>query len=169
MPVKKHHIKLDKDERQELLELSRQRKAAAMKVQRAKAMLAMDCGKNGPGHSDHQASRISGLSIATLERLRKRVCEVGPLGALERKVRETPPNEPKITGRVEAHMVQIACSDPPEGFSRWTMQMIADRLVELKLVESLSSQAVRMTLKKTTLNRGNKSAGASLQKRMRRS
>jgi hypothetical protein len=148
MPKKMHHIKLDLDERNQLESLTRKQRAAAIKVQRSKAMLAMDCGSHGPAHSDSEAARISGLSIPTLERLRKRVCEVGPIGALERQVRLSPPVEPKVTGELEARMVQIACSQAPEGRERWTMQMIADRLVELKLVSSISDETVRLTLKK---------------------
>lgn len=169
MPIKKHHIKLSEDERLELLKLSRQSKAAVIKVQRAKAMLAMDCGPHGESLSDRKVSEISGLSIPTLERLRKRVCEVGPIGALQRKPRETPPVEPKVTGELEARMVQIACSDPPEGHSKWTMQMIADRLVSLKLITSISGETVRLTLKKTTSNPGSSNAGASLRKKTPRS
>ena len=169
MPLKKYHIKLDADERDQLEKLSRSRKAAAVKVQRAKAMLAMDCSEGAPSLSDSKAVRLSGLSVRSIQRLRERVCEVGPLGALERKPRLTPPNEPKITGEVEAAMVKIACSEVPDDASRWTMQMIADRLIELEVLESISSEAVRTTLKKTTLNRGSKSAGASRRTKTQRS
>ena len=167
MPKKKHHIKLDSDERELLEALTRKQKVAAIKAKRSRAMLAMDCGAGGPALSDSKAAIISGLSVSSLERLRERVCEVGPLGALERKPRLTPPVEPKVTGEVEARMVQIACSTPPEDSSRWTMQMIADRLVELQIVTSISDETVRLTLKKTTLNRGNKNAGVFRRKRTR--
>ena len=150
MPNKKHHIKLDQEERDLLTQLSRRKNAAAIKVQRSKAMLAMDSGSFGPSLPDEDAAKVSGLSIPTLERLRKRVCEVGPLGALERKPRETPPVPPKVTGEVETKMVQIACTDPPVGFAKWTMQMIADRLIELEVVASISDETVRITLKKTS-------------------
>ena len=169
MPKKKHHIKLEADEHKKLSKLAGSQKAAALKVQRARAMLAMDCGENGPAQSDPQAAAISGLSVRSLERLRRRVCEVGPLGALERKVRLTPPVEPKVTGEVEARMVQIACSQAPEDCARWTMKLIAERLIELEVVESISSETVRTTLKKTTLNPGNKNAGASRRKKTPRS
>lgn len=167
MPVKKYHIKLDADEREELEKLSRTRNAAAVKVQRAKAMLAMDCSEGSPALSDSKSQKVSGLSVRSLQRLRERVCEVGPLGALLRKPRLTPPVEPKVTGEVEAMMVKIACSEVPADASRWTMKMIAGRLIELEVVESISSESVRTTLKKTTLNHGNKSAGASRRKKMR--
>jgi hypothetical protein len=165
MPLKKYHIKLEADERKSLGRLAKSQKAAALKVQRAKAMLAMDCGKEGDSNSDSEASTISGLSVRSLQRLRERVCEVGPLGALERKPRLTPPVEPKITGEVEAQIVKIACSQAPKDCTRWTMQLIAERLVELQIVESVSGETVRKTLKKMTSNPGSKSVGASHRKR----
>jgi len=161
MPVKKYHIKLESDEREQLVKLSRSRRAAAVKVQRATAMVAMDCSEEGAALSDSKVAAISGLSVRSLERLRKRVCEVGALGALERKPRLSPPVDPKVTGDVEAAMVKIACSEAPADASRWTMQLIADRLVELEIVGSISSETVRTTLKKTTSNHGSRSAGAS--------
>lgn len=167
MPIKKYHIKLESDERKNLERVANSQKIAALKVQRAKAILAVDCGENGPSHSDSEASRISGLSVRSLERLRKRICEVGSLGALERQPRLTPPVEPKITGEVEAKMVKIACSEPPRDCARWTMQLIADRLIELQIVESVSSETVRTTLKKTTLNRGRKNVGVLPQRKTR--
>ena len=169
MPKKKHHIKIEADEREKLARLAGSQKAAALKVQRAKAMLAMDCGENGPAQSDPQAAKISGLSVRSLERLRQRVCEVGPLEALERKPRLSPPVAPKVTGEVEARMVQIACSQAPEDCARWTMKLIAERLIELEVVESISSETVRTTLKKTTLNLGNNNAGVSRPRKTRRS
>ena len=168
MPIKKHHIKLEADERKHLGKFAKSRKTAVFKVQRAKALLEMDCGEKGPARSDSEVSKISGLSVRSLERLRQRVCEVGPLCALERKPRMTPPVPPKVTGEVEARMVAIACSEVPDDCSRWTMQLIADRLVELEVVESISSETVRVTLKKTTSNPGNKNAGASPRKKTRR-
>ena len=91
MRSKKHHIKLDREEREQLQEIAGKRNAAAVRVQRAKALLAMDCSGGARAMTDREVSILSGLSIPSLERLRKRVCEVGPLGASERKPRETPP------------------------------------------------------------------------------
>ena len=161
MPLKKYHIKLDAREREHLTKLARSGKAPAVKVRRAKAMLAMDVGPAGRALSDSKTAQLCGLSIYSLERLRERVGEVGPLGALERKPRLTPPVEPKVTGEVEAMMVKIACSEVPADAARWTMQMIANRLIELEVVESISSETVRVTLKKTISSRGSRSAGAS--------
>lgn len=165
MPNKKHHVRLSSEERKELQAIARKQGAAAIKVQRARALLAVDCSEGGPALTDVEASAGSGLRVHSIERLRARVCEVGPLGALERKRRETPPVAPKVTGEVEARMVQIACSEAPEGHDRWTMQLIAERLVELELVDSISDETVRLRLKKTTSSPGNRSAGAFPRKR----
>ena len=169
MPNKKYHVKLTADERDALSAITRKQNAAASKVRRAKALLAMDCGEHGEAATDVEAGRKSGFTTRSLERLRARACEVGPLGALERKPRDSPPQEPKVTGEVEAHIVQIACSEAPEGASRWTLKMIAERLVELDIVNSIGKETVRMTLKKTTLSPGNRNAGASPQKKTLRS
>lgn len=160
MSKKIHHIKLTREERDELTALARKRGTAALKVQRAKALLAADCGEGGPAGTDAEAAASCGLTVRSIERLRVRACEVGPLGALLAKTRERPPVEPKITGDVQARMVQIACSETPEGHDRWTMNMIAGRLIELEVVGSVSGETVRTTLKKTTSNPGSKSAGA---------
>jgi hypothetical protein len=161
MPNKKHHVKLTTEERTVLSAIARKKNAAAIKVQKAKALLAMDSGVDGAASTDAEASVVSGLTARSLERLRARTCESGPLGALERKPREAPPREPKVTGEIEAYIAQIACSEAPEGRSRWTLQMIAGRLVELELVESIAKETVRTTLKKMTLNPGSRSAGVS--------
>lgn len=161
---KKYHVKLSSDERKELQAIARKQRASATRVQRARALLAVDCAEGRPAMTDREASAGSGLRVRSIERLRARACEVGPLGALERKKRGTPPVPAKVTGEVEARMVQIACSEAPAGRDSWTMKMIADRLVELEIVESISDETVRTTLKKTSLSPGSRSAGASLRK-----
>ena len=165
MPNKKYHIKLTSAERTELEAVARKRNAAAVRVQRARALLAVDTGSGGPALTDMEASAGSGLTTRSIQRLRARACEVGPLGALERKPRDHPPVPPKVTGEVEAGMIKIACTDPPEGRRTWTLNLIAGRLVELGLVESISGETVRVSLKKTTSNPGRKSAGASRRNR----
>lgn len=131
MPVKKYHIRLDADEREQLKRLSRRGTAAAVKVQRAKAMLAMDCSEGSPALSDSTMEKVNGMSVRSLQRLRERVCEVAPPGALQRKPRLTPPVEQKVTSEVEAMMVKIDCSEVPADASRRIMKMIADRLIKL--------------------------------------
>jgi len=102
MSNKKHHVKLTLEEREELAAITRKQNAATTKVKRAKALLAMDSGEHGEAATDLDAGKISGFTTRSLERLRARVCEVGPMGALERKPRESPPRDPKVTGEIEA-------------------------------------------------------------------
>jgi len=169
MPNKKHHVKLTADEREALSRITRKQTAAVTKVRRAKALLAMDCGEYGEAATDVEAGKKSGFTTRSLERLRARTCDVGPLGALERKPRENPPRKRKVTGEIEAHIVQMACSEAPEGTSRWTLKMIAERLVELDMVDSIGKETIRMTLKKTTSSPGSRNAGASPRKKTPRS
>jgi hypothetical protein len=104
--------------------------------------------------------------VVSIERLRKRCHEVGALPALERKAREIPPRRAIINGELEARLIAEACSEAPEGHGRWTLRLLADRMVELKLVESISYETVRVTLKKTNFNLGENNTGASRRKRM---
>ena len=123
-------------------------------------MLA-DEGPEGPAKTDQEITEAIGTPPATLERLRKRCCEVGPLGALESKQRATPPREIKVTGEVEAHITRLACSEPPEGHACWTLAIIAEKLVEIEVVESIGRTSVATVLKKANLSLGVKNAGAS--------
>jgi transposase len=167
VPAKLHRIKLSGDERLEL-EAIRDHKGAKM-GKRAKAGKAMDAlsllltdeGADGPGLKDAEITRITGLSVRTIERLRKRCCEVGPLAALERKPRETPPQTVRITGEVQARITQLACSKPPVGHARWTLHLLADRLVEIKVIERISHTSVGTVLKKANSSPGGSKAGAS--------
>ncbi len=88
------------------------------------------------------------MAPATLSRLRKRTCEVGPLEALERKPQTSPSRKKIVDGELEARITQIACSEAPGGRKRWTLRLIAERLVELELVDSISHETVRAAMKK---------------------
>jgi transposase len=89
-----------------------------------------------------------------VENWRKQAVEQGPLSLLERKVRETPPTPPKLDGEQQAQLVKLACSKPPEGRARWTMQLLAERLVQWEVVDKISHETVRRALKKTSSSRG---------------
>lgn len=167
MPAKKYRIKLSGDERLEL-EAIRDHNAArkkatktAGKAMNALCLLLADEGADGACKKDAEIIRITGLSPSTVEHLRKRCCEVGPLAALERKPRETPPHAVKITGEVQARITQLACSQAPEGHARWTLQMLADRVVELDVISSISHTSVGTVLKKANSSHGGSNAGAS--------
>ena len=154
MPAKIHRIKLSKIEREELEAIRDQKRAKAAKAMPAVALLLSDEGLHGPALKDLEIHGITGLSKRTIERLRERCCEVGPLEALQRKVRITPGREIKITGEVKARITQLACSKPPAGHARWTLRLIADHLVELEVIESISRQSVGTVLKKVNSSRG---------------
>jgi hypothetical protein len=160
VPAKLHRIKLSGDERRELEAIRDQKRGKTPNIMRALALLLSDEGPHGPGLKDADIRKTTGMAPRTLERLRERCCEVGPLGALERKPRETPGREIKITGEVEARITQLACSKPPAGHARWTLRLLASHLVEIKVIETISHQSVGTVLKKVNSSRGDKNAGA---------
>ena len=147
-------IKLSSEERGELEQLSRKRNAAAHKVLKARALLLCDEGEDGEGLKDPEIIAKIDIAPATLERLRQRCCEVGPLKALERQKQVRVSRPRKLDGEAQARLTRLACSDPPEGSNRWTLRLLADKLVELEVVESISHQTVGQELKKMKSNRG---------------
>lgn len=151
----KHHIRLLPDERVELLAKVQTGKGSAKLIQKAQVLLA----------SDEAIERQSQTSIATtyhlstrsVERVRKDFCERGM--AIFQTMSRQPRSDKKLTGELEAHLIAIACSEPPTGESRWKLQAIADRLVELQVVESLSHTSVATVLKKMNLSPGESKDG----------
>ena len=143
---------LDEDERETLEKLTKSGKRAARVVLRARALLLLDVGELGPGWKVARAAEAVGLSTRSLENLKRRVGEVGPLSAIERKPRESPPREVKFGGEFEARLLALACSSPPDGRSRWTVRLLAGKLVELQVVPSVSAMTVHNTLKKMNLS-----------------
>jgi len=149
----KYVLKLTAEERCELEEIAKgtrgRRPIAAWKVQRAKALLKCDQGEQGPGWPDHRVAAALDVTERSIQNWRKQAVLEGPFSLLQRKPRSRPPTPRKLDGEGEARLVQLACSTPPEGHSRWTLRLLAARLVELELVESISHETVRRTLKKT--------------------
>jgi len=143
----KHRVKLTDDERNELAQLIR-RGAAGWKVQRAQALLKCDEGEGGPGWPDTQIAEAFGMTVRSLEKWRKQAVERGPLSLLERKAQDRSWQR-KLDGVGEAALVKLACSTPPEGYNRWSLRLLADQLVELKVVDSIGYECVRQTLQKT--------------------
>jgi hypothetical protein len=154
VPAKIHRIKLSKFERGELEVIRDQKRGKTAKAISAVALLLSDEGLHGPALVDREIHGITGLAVRTIERLRERCCEVGTLEALQRKPRATPGREIKITGEVKARITQLACSRPPAGNARWTLRLMADHLVELEVIESISHQSVGTVLKKVNSSRG---------------
>ena len=152
---KKYRIKLSSEERVELTELiTSKRKVSAIKVLKAQAILLADESDEGEACTDVEIVETISIKPVTLVRLRERVCDVGPLEALERKKQETPSRSKILDGDAEAKLSQIACSEAPEGYRRWTLRLLADQMVELEIVESVSHEVIRQTLKKMRLNLG---------------
>lgn len=143
----KHRVKLTADERHELERLIR-RGAAGWKLQRAQAMLKCDESDDGPGWPDAKIAEAFGMTPRSVENWRKQAVERGPLSLLERKAQDRS-RQRKLDGVGEARLVKLACSKPPEGYSRWSLRLLADKLVELEVVDSIGYECVRQTLKKT--------------------
>lgn len=165
VPAKTYRVKLAEEERQQLEAIRDRGSHKASKSKRAIALLLCDEGAHGPALGDAEVEVVTAMSRSTLVRLRQRCCETGPLGALERKARDKPPREIKITGEVEAGITRLACSKPPEGQARWTLRLLARRLVEIEVVESISHQSVALVLKKVRSSHGSSNAGASRRKK----
>ena len=148
MANKRYVLKLTPEERRDLERLTRRGVAAAGKVTRARALLLCDAGGAGPAWTDARIAESLGVTVRSLESWRKRACEEGPLESLERRKRAwVPPT--RLDGDGEARLVKLACSAPPRGRGRWTLRLLAARLVELEVVEAISRETVRQVLKKT--------------------
>ena len=151
--MKKFKVTLTADERQSLHELIATGKAAARKLIHARILLKADASEDGLHWPDWRIADALEIGIDTVERVRQRFVEQGFDAALDRKKRDIPPRAIKMDGRVEARLIALACSPPPEGRAVWTMQLLADKLVELEVIDSISDETVRTTLKKTRSNR----------------
>ena len=145
---KKFPVILSETERDELKHLIAAGTAPARKLTHARILLKADQSPEGPGWVDEMVAEAVEVSQPTVSRVRKQYFKEGLEAALNRR----PPNREyyrKLDGKQEAHLVALACSDPPEGQARWSLRLLADKLVELEVVEVVSYQTVRRTLKKT--------------------
>lgn len=140
-------VRLSEEDRTELNKYLRHGKSPARSLTRARILLLAD-----EGHSDEVIVEALKVSRPTVNRIRKRYCEGGLDFALYEKPRSGAP--PKLDGRVEAELTLLACSEPPEGRSKWTLRLLADKLVELEAVDSISHMSVHRMLKKTRSNHG---------------
>jgi len=143
--MKKYIVKLAKDERADLSKLIAQGKASARKLTHARILLKADSSQDGPGWTDEAISEALEVGTATVERVRQRLVEEGMAAALNRHRPHTPRLR-KLDGEQEAHLIALACSQPEEGQERWTLQLLADKLVQLQVVESISRETVRQVL-----------------------
>jgi transposase len=148
--MKKYRVTLNAEERRGLQELIASGKAAAKRLAHARILLKADAAPGGPAWADDRIAEAVELSVATVERVRRRFVEHGLEAALVRKPQDRPSRLPKLDGGAEARLVALACSKPPGGRAEWTMQLLADKLVELEVVDSISDETVRRTLQKTS-------------------
>ena len=152
--MKKYKVTLTPAERLQLHGLIAAGKGAAKKLAHARVLLKADAAPDGPGWSDSRIADAVEVSPDTVARVRERFVERGLEAALVRKKQGKPSRERVLDGRAEAKLVALACSAAPGGRAVWTMQLLADKLVELKVVESVSDETVRRTLKNTRSSRG---------------
>jgi Homeodomain-like domain len=146
--TEKYTVKLTKAERNELCKLIMSGEASARKIAHARILLKADAGEAGPGWSDEQISAAVEVGLSTVARVRERCVREGLEAALARRK----PNRQYvrlIDGEVEAHLVALACSEPPNGAARWSLRLLADQMVALGYVEAVSHEVVRQALKKT--------------------
>ena len=144
---KKYVVELSDAERQGLQEIVSKGQHAAYKIKHANILLKADV--TGPGWPDAKIAEAFVCHPQTVRNLRERFSQGGVLGALERSKPAKPPRSARLDGAGEARLIALSWSQPPEGFGRWTLRMLADELVELRVVESISPETVRQTLKKT--------------------
>lgn len=154
---KTYIVRLTDDERQGLLQLTKSGKAAAYSIKHAHILLHVDA--NGPNWSDAHVAQALHCHDNTVRNVRQRFVEQGLEAALVRKKQVTPSRQRLLDGAQEAHLIALRCSQPPEGQAKWTLKLLADKLVELEVVKTISYETVRQTLKKTRFNRPGISAG----------
>ena len=167
--MKKYTVTLTIDERNALQALITNGKGGAKKLAHARILLKADQADGGPGWTDEQIARAVDVSRATVERVRQRFVTDSLAAALVRKPQDRPSRERKLDGKGQARLIALACSKPPDGRAAWTLQLLADKLVELKVVDTISDETVRQELKKVTSSRGRRSNGASRRRRTRSS
>jgi transposase len=153
MPTKRYKVNLRADEREALDRLVNTGKGSASRLRRARILLMADESQAGGGWQDAEIAKALGTHLRTVERIREKCVESGIEGALN----HTRPQKSRSTvldGEKEARLVQLACTAAPDGRENWTMQMLADKLIELEIVGTISRETVRTTLKKMNLSRG---------------
>lgn len=152
--MKKHIICLSPEQRQALQHLVKAGTAPARHILHAQILLKVDASPAGPNWSNKQIQEAFGAAQSTVWRVRTRFLAEGLPAAVARRAQPERPEQRKLAGEQEAHLIALACQNPPAGRERWTLRLLADKLVELEIVESVSHETVRTTLKKTNSSPG---------------
>ena len=151
MPSIKYVIELSNQEKVRLMEIVKKGNSPARTILRANILLASDK-QNDRYMTMSEIANAYRTTPTTVQTVRTSSCKKGLEATITRKKRETPPIPAKVTGEVEAHIIALACGQPPEGYSRWTLRLLADKTVELGYIESISHVTVSNILKKTNLS-----------------
>jgi hypothetical protein len=146
---KKYLVRLTDQERDELAAVIKKLKGTSQKVRRAQILAKADA--DGPNWTDHRVAEAFGCRRQTVENVRQRLVERGFREALEGRERETPPVEKLLSGEQEARIIATRLGSPPPGYAHWTLRLLARKVVELGIVESVSHETVRRTIKKTRM------------------
>ena len=159
LKMKKYIVTLTKEERENLITLTSKGRHRSQKVLNALILLACDEGNFQETHStNEEISRILGISMRKIDRLKKRFVEEGLDIALDGK-KGSRIYAKKVDGDFEAHLIALSCSEPPEGYAKWSLRLLADKVVELNYIDCVSHETVRRILKKTNLNHGREKDG----------
>jgi transposase len=153
MPTKRYLVTLTVDEREQLEVLVRAGKRSARTITRARVLLKADQADGGPAWEDARIADALGCGHRTVERVRERFVTAGLDAALYHKPQERPSRQPVLDGAAEAKLIALACATTPDGRRAWTLRLLADKLVELEVVQSVSRETVRRVLKKTRSSR----------------
>jgi hypothetical protein len=151
--AKKYLVTLTPDERDRLTALISARKRSALTLTRTRIFLKADQAEGRPAWGDARIAEALDCGLRTVERVRLRFVERGLKAALGRNPQNRPSRERKFDGATEARLIAVACSEPPEGRARWTLKLLADKLVDLEVFASVSDETVRRVLKKTNSSR----------------
>lgn len=147
---RKYRVVLSRKERSMLEDIIKKGKSSAYKIRHANILLKAD--ERGPAWSDAQIAEAYHVTLNTVGQVRKRFMERGLEGAINRKEQDKPSREPVFDGQREAHLIALRCGKAPEGYGRWTLRLLADKAVELKIVPAVSYETIRRTLKKMSSN-----------------
>ena len=152
--MKKYIVRLTRNEQATLKKLLTSGRGSGRMFTRVRILLKADQSDEGPAWSDEQISEAFDVTVQTIEKVRKQLVEEGFEAVLSRRPYIQKVSRKKIDGDVEAHLIALCCSEPPKGRVRWTLRLLADKVVELGYVDSISYEAIRQTLKKTNLSLG---------------
>jgi hypothetical protein len=153
-------VELTPQQRSRLEQITRLGAASARKIQHARVLLLSDRNRPEGRVTRERISKMLGLHVNSVDRIRRRSVQEGEAPALNRKLRVTPPTPPRLDGRATAQLVAICCSPAPAGRTRWTLRLLVDELVKRRIVTQIAVETVRQALKKTNCSLGGDNAGA---------